>query len=54
MTSKNGKITRKEYNMIAGKRGIWNPEDMSIEESINTLSRYDSKRKVYSICRILQ
>ena len=54
MTSKNVKITRKEYNMIPEKRGIWNPEDMSIEEFINALGRYDSKRKVYHIRRKLQ
>ena len=40
--------------MIPEKRGIWNPEDMSIEEFINTLGRYDSKRKVYRIHRKLQ
>ena len=40
--------------MILEKRGIRNPQDMSIEELINTLSRYDSKRKVYSIRRKLQ
>ena len=35
--------------MIAEKRGIQNPQDMSVEELLNTLSRYDSKRKVNSI-----
>ena len=40
--------------MILEKRGIRNPQDMSIEELINTLSRYYSKRKVYSIRRKLQ
>ena len=54
MTSRNLKITTKEYNMILEKRGIRNPQDMSIEELINTLSRYYSKRKVYSIRRKLQ
>ena len=49
MTAKNIEIIRKEYNMIAEKRGIQNPQDMSNEELLNTLSRYDSKRKVKSI-----
>ena len=40
--------------MIPEKKGIWNPEDMSIEVFINTLGRYDSKRKVYRIRRKLQ
>ena len=49
MTSKNIEITKKEYDMVAEKRGIQNPQDMSTKELLNTLSRYDSKRKVKSI-----
>ena len=48
MTSKNIELTRKEYNLIAKKRGIQEPQNMSTEELLNTLSRYDSKRKVKS------
>ena len=46
MTSKNIEITRKEYDIIAKSRGIKNPQDLSTEDLINALSRYDSKRKV--------
>ena len=46
MTSKNIEITRKEYDIIAKSRGIKNPQDLSAEDLINALSRYDSKRKV--------
>ena len=53
MTAKIIKLSRKEYNMIAEKRGIQNPQDMSTEELLNTLCRYDSKRKVNSIRRKL-
>ena len=38
-------FTRKEYDLIAKKRGIKDPQNMSTEELLNTLSRYDSKRK---------
>ena len=48
MTSKNIELTRKEYNLIAKNRGIQEPQNMSTEELLNTLSRYDSKRKVKS------
>ena len=44
-------ITRKEYNIIAKNRGIKDPQNLSTEELLNTLSRYDSWRKVWSICR---
>ena len=37
---------RKEYNLIAKNRGINEPQKMSIEDLLDTLSRYDSKRKV--------
>ena len=45
MTSKNLTLTRKEYNLIAKSRGIKEPQKMSTEELLDTLSRYDSKRK---------
>ena len=48
MTSKIIELTRKEYNLIAKNRGIREPQKMSTEELLNTLSRYDSKRKVKS------
>ena len=41
-------ITRKEYNIIAKKRGIIEPKKMSTQELLNALSRYDSRRKVKS------
>ena len=46
MTSKNIEIARKEYNVIAKNRGIRSPQNMSTEELLNTLTRYDSKRKI--------
>ena len=46
MTSKNIELTKKEYNLIAKSRGIQEPQNMSTEELLNTLSKYDSKRKV--------
>ena len=48
MTSKNIELTRKEYNLIAKSRGIEELQEMSTEELLNALSRYDSKRKVKS------
>ena len=39
-------LTRKEYNPIAKNRGIIEPQKMSTQELIDTLSRYDSRRKV--------
>ena len=48
MTLKNIEFTRKEYDLIARNRGIEEPQKMSTEELLNTLSRYDSKRKVKS------
>ena len=47
-------FTRKEYDIIARNRGIQNPQDISTEELLNTLNRYDAKRKVKSICRKLR
>ena len=51
MTAKNIDITRKEFDIIAEERGIWN---QIIIKLLNALSRYDSKCKVYSIRRKLQ
>ena len=48
MTLKITEFTRKEYDLIARNRGIKEPQKMSTEELLNTLSRYDSKRKVKS------
>ena len=48
MTSKIIEFTRKEYDLIAKNRGIKEPQNMSTEELLNTLSRYDSRRKVKS------
>ena len=48
MTSKIIAFTRKEYDLIAKNRGIKEPQNMSTKELLNTLSRYDSKRKVKS------
>ena len=49
MTANNIEITRKEYDIIVKNRGILNPQDMSTEKLLNTLGRYDSKRKSTSI-----
>ena len=48
MASKNITLTRKEYDLIAKTRGIKKRQKMSTEELLNTLSGYDSKRKVKS------
>ena len=34
-------FTRKEYNIIAKNRGIIEPQNMTAQELINILSRYD-------------
>ena len=39
-------LTRKEYDIIAKHWGITEPQNMSTQELINILSRYDSRRKV--------
>ena len=41
-------LTRKKYNIIAKNRGIIEPQNMPIHELLNSLSRYDSRRKVKS------
>ena len=45
VTLKNIELTRKEYNFIAKKRGIQEPQNMSTKDLLNSLSRYDSKVK---------
>ena len=47
MSSKIIEFTRKEYDLIAKNRGI-KERLMSTEELLDTLSRYDSRRKVKS------
>ena len=39
-------FTRKEYNITAKDRCIIEPQKMSTQELLNTLSRYDSRHKV--------
>ena len=46
MISKNTEVTRKEYNCFAENRGIQEPQNMSTKDLLNTLRRYDSRRKV--------
>ena len=50
MTSKMD-FTKKELNLIAKNRGIKKPQNMSTEELVDTLRRYNTKRKVNSNCR---
>ena len=46
-------FTRKEYDIIAKNIGIIEPQKMSTQELLNTLSRYNSRHKAKSICRTL-
>ena len=46
MSSSNIVFTGKEYDLVARSRGIKERQNMSTEELLNALSRYDSKRKV--------
>ena len=48
MTSRVITLIRKEYDLIAKNRGIKEPQKMSTEELLDTLSRYDSKREAES------
>ena len=41
-------FARKKYNLTAKNGGIKEPEKMSTKELLDTLSRYDTKRKVNS------
>ena len=38
-------LTREEYNLIVEHRGIKKTQNMCTKKLINTLNRYDSKRK---------
>ena len=53
MTSKFIEFTRKGYDLTPKNRGIKEPQNMSTEELLNALSRYDSKYKVKNICKKL-
>ena len=46
MTSKYIELSRKEYDLIPENRGIQEPQNMSTKELLNTLIRYDNRRKV--------
>ena len=48
MSSKIIEFTGKEYDLIAKNRGIKEPQNMSTKGLLDTLSRYDSRRKVKS------
>ena len=41
-------LTRKEYNIIAKNRVIIEPQNLSTQELLNTLNRYDIRCKVKS------
>ena len=45
MTSKI-KFTRKELNLVSKDRGIKNPQNMSTEELLDALIKYDSEHEV--------
>ena len=45
-------LTREEYNLIAEHQGIKKPQNMSTKKLINTLNRYDSKRKGEKLLKI--
>ena len=45
-------FTREKYNLIKEHRGIKKPQNMSTKKLINTLDRYDSKRKGEKILKI--
>ena len=52
MTSKIVMLTRKEYDLIAKNRGIKEPQNMSTEELLNTLSRRklkSNRRKLFKM-----
>ena len=40
------KFTRKELNLVAKDRGIKNPQNMSTEELLDALIKYDSEHEV--------
>ena len=45
-------LTREECNIIAESRGIKKPQNMSTKKLLNTLNRYDSKRKGEKLSKI--
>ena len=45
-------LTREEYNFIAERRAIKKPQNMSTKKLLNTLNRYDSKRKGEKLSKI--
>ena len=47
-------LLRKDYNVIAEKRGFTDPQKMSTSDSLNALSRYHSRRKSHKIRRKLR
>ena len=51
MTPRIIEFTRKEYDIIARSRGIEEPQNMSTEELLNALSRYDSKKLLEKIAK---
>ena len=51
MTPRIIEFTRKEYDIIARSRGIKEPQNMSTEELLNALSRYDSKKLLEKIAK---
>ena len=44
--------TREEYNLIKERRGIKKTQNMSTKKLINTLNRYDSKRKGEKLSKV--
>ena len=38
-------LIRQEYNLIAERRGIKKPQNMPTKKLLNTLNRYDTRRK---------
>ena len=51
MTPRIIEFTRKEYDIIPRSRGIEEPQNMSTEELLNALSRYDSKKLLEKIAK---
>ena len=45
-------LTREEYGLIAERRRIKKPQNMSTKKLINTVNRYDSKRKSEKLSKI--
>ena len=44
-------LLRKDYNVIAEKRGFTDPQKMCTSDLVNALSRYHSRRKSHKIRR---